>query len=530
MEQFARISHDINIRGGFVKKNILCLFIVMILFALSGRVSQTTAVSNTIFEQDSHEIMVQVSMQELIGDIYVPLTIPDLVQSGQTLIEFTLVEVLSTSIEGAPQGWVGNNHNQFLLRVDNVLLDGSWVRAPYIGEEITILSHHYTEYFEGQRYLSFVHFDIINNQKDGVPPGMTPYSLDSRVTAIVNENRTITATGFLGFYLREFDGYAVEQMMERIQRYQVPMPDPPLRGLDISSEWARESIRRAHSLGIIPLSLFAFPTFTDYTLPATRAELAALAVALYENMTGGEITGRTNFNDTSDVNVQKMGYLGVVSGVGGGSFNPYGEITREQAAVILVRLFNAIYANLDTNLPAMLDLPYLPSVFTDYEQISPWAFNGVASAFGLNIMSGVGDRRFAPQSPYTREQSIVTILQLFDMVDTGLPNALETETADTLNYAEFLRLLEANGFVFETRSDVPTRRRLTVYIGDESLVVQCADIPFDESIPLEVQITWTPEFHWPTRGSMSVIYSGDDSHIIEFLNATFGYNPAREGR
>jgi hypothetical protein len=60
---------------------------------------------------------------------------------------------------------------------------------------------------------------------------------------------------------------------------------------------------------------------------------------------------------------------------------------------------------------------------------------------------------------------------------------------DALNYAEFLRLLEASGFVFESVIGVPTRGRMTVYIGDERLVVQCAAIPFDDSIPLEVQIT-----------------------------------------
>ena len=29
-------------------------------------------------------------------------------------------------------------------------------------------------------------------------------------------------------------------------------------------------------------------------------------------------------------------------------------------------------------------------------------------------MSGVGDNTFAPQNPYTREQSIITILRLFN--------------------------------------------------------------------------------------------------------------------
>jgi len=517
----------------------LCLF--MILIMLSGCASQTTVVANTVFEQDSHDVIAQVSLQVPIGDIYdiyVPLTIPDLVQSGQTLIEFTLVEVLSTSIEGAPQGWVGNNHNQFLLRVDNVLLDGSWVRVPYVGEKFTILSHHDTEYFEGQRYLTFVHFDIINNQKDGVPLGMTPYSLDNRVTAIVNEDRTITAMGFFGFYLREFDGYTIEQMMERIQGYQVPIvtappipPSPP--GWSVASRWASAHITRAHSLGLIPHSLFAAsPTFTDYTIPATRAEFAALAVAfhgtgiLFEIEGGVGIPGRMEFNDTDDINVQIMGYLGVVSGVGGGYFNPYGEITREQAAVMLTRLAESV----GHPLPLWQRGLHPSTVIADYDDISSWAVQSVAQIYQAGIMSGVGDRRFAPQSTFTREQSIVTILRLFDMVNTELPNALEN--VDTLNYSEFLRLLEANGFVFESRNfyvfDVPTHRR-AIYIGDERLVVYCGTLFANYFGPPSVQITWVNEVRWPSRDSVSVIYSGDDDRIIEFLNATFGYNPARQG-
>jgi hypothetical protein len=50
-----------------------------------------------------------------------------------------------------------------------------------------------------------------------------------------------------------------------------------------------------------------------YTQEATRAELATLAVTLYE-IFRGEITGRVTFNDTSDINIQKAAAIGVVRG------------------------------------------------------------------------------------------------------------------------------------------------------------------------------------------------------------------------
>ena len=96
---------------------------------------------------------------------------------------------------------------------------------------------------------------------------------------------------------------------------QAPTPQPQAA----PSAWAAPLVEQAVSQSLVPQDLQS-----NYTAPTTRAEFAALAVALYETVTGNTITGRATFNDTSDVNVQKMGYLGVVTGVGGGNFDPSG--------------------------------------------------------------------------------------------------------------------------------------------------------------------------------------------------------------
>jgi len=220
-----------------------------------------------------------------------------------------------------------------------------------------------------------------------------------------------------------------------------------------TDRWAVEYVERATSLGLVP------PTFTNLSLPITRAEFADLAVRLYENMIGSEITGRVSFSDTSDINVQKMGYLGIVLGVGDGYFNPYGEITREQAAVLLVRLFNAIYSYLDIHLPAMFDMPHLPSTFTDYEQISHWAFNGVAAAYAMGLMRGVGNNIFLPSGDYTKQQSIVTILRLFDIFTAGeLANGAPDENMTSAPAGIVMNILSytASGlsFHFENLTDL----------------------------------------------------------------------------
>ena len=77
------------------------------------------------------------------------------------------------------------------------------------------------------------------------------------------------------------------------------------------------------NLGIVPASLRA-----HYGTSVTRTELCALAVGLYEAVTGTEITERMTFSDTTDVNVQKMGILGVVNDTVGSKFSPNAHLSR----------------------------------------------------------------------------------------------------------------------------------------------------------------------------------------------------------
>ena len=182
---------------------------------------------------------------------------------------------------------------------------------------------------------------------------------------------------------------------------QPPTPPATVPNLTTASSWARESLTRAFDLGLIPTALQS-----AYTQATTRAEFAALGVALYETVTGNEITGRATFTDTTDVNVEKLAYLGVIDGVGGGRFAPNNQLTRQQAAVLVARLAEALGHSFEEAAPT----------FADNASIAPWARAGVGQAQVAGIMGGVGNNMFAPQGSYTREQSIITMLRLFDMV------------------------------------------------------------------------------------------------------------------
>ena len=170
---------------------------------------------------------------------------------------------------------------------------------------------------------------------------------------------------------------------------------------DQPSSWAAEQVNAAIEAGIVPESLQ-----TGYTNTATRAQFCALAVELYETVTGSEIAERAEFTDTTDVNVQKMAGLGVINGVGGGQFNPNGELTREQAATILVRLADAMGH----------PLPEGTASFADNASIASWALDAVGRAQAGGLMGGIGNNQFSPQGPYTVEQSIMTAFRLYETV------------------------------------------------------------------------------------------------------------------
>jgi len=169
---------------------------------------------------------------------------------------------------------------------------------------------------------------------------------------------------------------------------------------DAPSQWAQSYVREAYNQNLVPSNLMG-----RFGQPITRAEFTALAVSLYETVRGTEINGRVYFVDTNDVNVEMMAYLGVVRGVGDNRFNPDGLITRQESAAMLSRLISVTGTA----------LPTISPTFADNDAISNWAMGYVGQVRVLGIMGGVGGNRFDPAGRYTIEQSIVTMLRVFQM-------------------------------------------------------------------------------------------------------------------
>ena len=106
----------------------------------------------------------------------------------------------------------------------------------------------------------------------------------------------------------------------------------------VCSTWAENEVKKALEIGIVPDEIK-----DDYTKKITRGEFCKLAVNTYIKKTGNEIEKdiESPFSDADDVYISNAAKLNIVSGIGDGLFAPDKEITRQEAAVMLVNLANA---------------------------------------------------------------------------------------------------------------------------------------------------------------------------------------------
>ena len=219
----------------------------------------------------------------------------------------------------------------------------------------------------------------------------------------------------------------------------VTEPETPVVDTDADevtySNWAAEDIINAVSMGYLDDDPDAFgyqPAVTDllgsdYTKAITRGQFAALAVRYYETLMGditGEdytipvTTGDDVFADlTGNTDMAKAFNLGILGGYNsadtraGVYVGPNDLITREQAATMLTRLMECLIDDFDDAGRTGWTVWYADSLpFVD--EISDWAYDGVRAVYGVGAMTGTTSTTFSAKSPYTIEQSIVTIMRI----------------------------------------------------------------------------------------------------------------------
>ena len=219
----------------------------------------------------------------------------------------------------------------------------------------------------------------------------------------------------------------------------VTEPETPVVDTDANevtySNWATEDIITAIRMGYLDddPDVFGYqPAVTDllgsdYTKAITRGQFAALAIRYYETLmsdiTGEDYTipvatGDDVFaNSTGNEAIAKAFTLGILGGYNsadtrsGVYVGPNDNITREQAATMLTRLMECLIDDFDSVGRTGWTVWYADNLpFTD--TISDWAYDGVRAVYGVGAMTGTTSTTFSAKSPYTIEQSIVTIMRI----------------------------------------------------------------------------------------------------------------------
>ena len=170
-----------------------------------------------------------------------------------------------------------------------------------------------------------------------------------------------------------------------------------------NSGWADPEIEKAFNYGLIPDEFFGL----DLTKPITRREFAAVAVKLYEKLSGEQAApiSPNPFSDTGDAEVLKAFNLGITNGTSTTKFSPDNLLSREEAATMLTRTIKAAYIagwTLATDADYTLNFT-MPAKFPDDANISGWAYQSVYFMAANGIIKGMGNGNFAPRNITTAE-------------------------------------------------------------------------------------------------------------------------------
>lgn len=177
---------------------------------------------------------------------------------------------------------------------------------------------------------------------------------------------------------------------------------------DVSqTDWFYDTVGYAYENG-----LFSGMDANHFAPYATMSR-AMLVTVLYRQAGSPAVSGGSSFQDVADgawyaQAINWSASVGIASGVGDGLFNPEGQITREQAVVMM---YNYAAGHLGLNVEEQADL----SRFADQERVSGWARPAMTWAVSQGIVGGVSNGStltLEPQRSATRAE-MATMLRSF---------------------------------------------------------------------------------------------------------------------
>lgn len=172
---------------------------------------------------------------------------------------------------------------------------------------------------------------------------------------------------------------------------------PSLIHAQSPSDWAVDEVNSALDSGLVPQSIVG-----DYQESITREEFCETVMLTYTFLGGETVMEEdVSFTDTDNPEILKAAALGIVDGYGDGVFAPDDLVTREQIAVMLVRMIDKAVEDEDVSV-------YKSNEFPDESDISDWALPAVNFMFDNGIMQGVDSlNSIDPKANTTCEQAII---------------------------------------------------------------------------------------------------------------------------
>ncbi len=235
----------------------------------------------------------------------------------------------------------------------------------------------------------------------GAPAGCTVSGADSATPSVscseaTTGDLTLTVTDTDGFTHSDTAGFEVAACDLSAD----PFTDVP------ASSFARDDVTCIYNLGVTTgTSLTTFSPGDN----VTREQMAAFLSRLYKSMTGGDAPiVATPFTDVpaasfASDDIARIFGLGITTGTSSTTYSPGDDVSREQMAAFLSRLYKAATGS---------DAPIVATPFTDVPAAS-FASDDIARIFGLGITTGTSSTTFSPGDEVTRIQMAAFLARLF---------------------------------------------------------------------------------------------------------------------
>ena len=311
-------------------------------------------------------------------------------------------------------------HPFYVTYADNVNVDPENIEWIYFrnssssGGSPQIIDEHYKKSrfdFEthSSREIEYImhYLNSFNLEDDGKTYGGGDIPL---INIIMATKENIFNVGFVRGRFYDFDGkqYAISaneynrfiEFVYALKTEKIVLNDEITLG---ASEWAEKYIAKAIECELVPRW-----NQIDYRGDITRLEACQLIDNFLERR--GYVTESMNTNTFSDINDMSINCLyeyDIVEGKETEKFYPYDNLTREEFAKMLSKIYHFIKKGAGS----IND----ENVYLDDTEISEWAKLYVSEMTELGVLRGEDNGYFNPQGKITKEQVIIALLRLHSL-------------------------------------------------------------------------------------------------------------------